>query len=209
MLSQTELFWKLWHSWRKTKCCQASVGNQKIRRITRCRQTFQSKTQSVRKVKTPPSVRTTIRKTQQQQQKNQGKICATRFSPVWFCLASPIWHCGVKPPPPLFKRDLSKKCGTNGDFYSVTDFKRTKTALTALQHAQIQNSLRGTLKLCSRNANPACRKTAQSFHKAVKTKKPPKNNLHKLFSRPDTHLLRSNPRVFSPRALIAQPGFPN
>lgn len=27
LLSQTELFWKLWHSWRKTKCCQASVGN--------------------------------------------------------------------------------------------------------------------------------------------------------------------------------------
>lgn len=29
LLSQTELFWKLWHSWRKTKCCQASVGKQK------------------------------------------------------------------------------------------------------------------------------------------------------------------------------------
>lgn len=29
LLSQTELFWKLWHSWRKTKCCQTAAGKQK------------------------------------------------------------------------------------------------------------------------------------------------------------------------------------
>lgn len=29
LLTQTELFWKLWRSRRKTKCCQASVGKEK------------------------------------------------------------------------------------------------------------------------------------------------------------------------------------